>query len=1222
MDTLPYIAISAGLSISSIIVAVRLASLHPLSAVKAGALEVCAGAFWLLTSGLGLTTTSLSLKFLIYQMGFFGVVLVPACWLALSLIISGYERWVNRRTILGLSLVPIITLALVFTNEYHGLVYSNVGLNPANPILPLILTPGLLFWSVVVAYPYVLLLVGTIILARRLMLSRRAFRVQVYSLLLACLIPWLLNTLYFFYQAQFRYIEPTPLALTLGALLVLWRTTHWSGIYIAPVAHEVIIDNMSDPVIVLDYEKRVVEMNPMAEKLICRSYSDLVGKPIESVWSEWPRVAKVLYDESTGPKELSFNIGDMNRYYELEDSRLPGFSNEEVNLLITLRDVTERKRIENARQESERLLRLVTDNMLDMVIRCNLEGTFQYVSPSHRMLGYEPKDLVGKSVFELIHPEDQERAINAFLKGVETRSPKRVEFRFKHADGHYVWIESVGNPIFDQNEEVNGAIIGSRDITERKRADEMLRESEERYRSLFENSTDAILLTATDGRIFAANPEACRILQRTEDEIRQVGRSGVVDLSDPRLPVALTERADTGRFRGELNLKRKDGSIFPAEVATNVFKSGNEPQATAMIIRDLTERKRMEHELRESEARVRSLFNRVLDGIYRSTHEGRFVDVNPALAKMFGYSSTQQMLDIPDVKKELYFSPEERGSHLLDTNQEEVKEYRMRRKDGSEIWVEDHGHYIHDEHGSIIFHEGILRDVTERKRMEEEIKRYSEHLEEMVKERTRQLAESEKRFREMANLLPQIIFETDLTGRYTFANHGGLAAGGYTEGDILNGLNAFQTFAEQDRGRALENFGRVVAGLDIGPIEYNALRKDGSMFPILVHTTPIIREGKVVGVRGVAMDITEQKRMEEKLRNSEARFRELANLLPQIIFEIDEKGNYTFVNRSGRAAAGYTEQDILNGLNAAQTFVEEDREKIERSIVRLLKGENLRANEYTALRKDGTTFPVLIHSTPIIREGKPVGVRGVAMDITERKQMEEELLRSRHLAAVGEAAAMVGHDLRNPLQATTTTLYLAKKLLSSGKREERGEALGLLNDLDEQVRYMDKIVSDLQDYARPVDTEPTETNLSALILEVIANAKIPPSVTVSTPVATEDSPKVIVSPVLLKRVLVNLVTNAVQAMPNGGRLTITSRTTQDTAVISVRDTGTGIPAENLPKIFNPFFTTKAQGQGLGLAVCKRLVEAQGGKIAVASEVGKGSTFTVKLQAKCTRKIVG
>jgi signal transduction histidine kinase len=228
--------------------------------------------------------------------------------------------------------------------------------------------------------------------------------------------------------------------------------------------------------------------------------------------------------------------------------------------------------------------------------------------------------------------------------------------------------------------------------------------------------------------------------------------------------------------------------------------------------------------------------------------------------------------------------------------------------------------------------------------------------------------------------------------------------------------------------------------------------------------------------------------------------------------------------------------------------------------------------------------------------------------------MREELLKSKRLAAVGEAAAMVGHDLRNPLQATVTIVYLVKKLLSSGGVEERNRAFGLLEELNDQVYYMDKIVSDLQDYTRPVGSELIETNLSEMIREVIANVKIPGNVKVSN-MNREDPRKAILDPVLLRRVLANLVLNAIQAMPKGGELIITTNKTQDSVEIIVQDTGVGIALENLEKIFNPFFTTKAQGQGLGLAVCKRLVEAQGGEITVKSELGNGSTFTVSLPIK-------
>ncbi len=144
-------------------------------------------------------------------------------------------------------------------------------------------------------------------------------------------------------------------------------------------------------------------------------------------------------------------------------------------------------------------------------------------------------------------------------------------------------------------------------------------------------------------------------------------------------------------------------------------------QFFTQIQAELVERKHTEAALRESEERYRSLFENMIDGIYRSTPDGKFVEVNPAMVKMFGYSSREEMLNI-DINKDLYFSPEERGSHILDTGQQEIETYRMRRKDGSEIWVEDHGNYTHDASGKIIYHGGMLRDVTERKRAEEAIR--------------------------------------------------------------------------------------------------------------------------------------------------------------------------------------------------------------------------------------------------------------------------------------------------------------------------------------------------------------------------------------------------------------------------------------------------------------------------------------------------------------------
>ena len=275
---------------------------------------------------------------------------------------------------------------------------------------------------------------------------------------------------------------------------------------------------------------------------------------------------------------------------------------------------------------------------------------------------------------------------------------------------------------------------------ERAQVKKAVQESEEKYREMVENSPNLIGIFQ-DGVLKYVNNTATLKLGWTYEELVSPSFDPIENVVSQESRSLLRENVDK-RMRGEdvapyeISLTRKDGSEVPVSVRGAKI-SYNQKPAIRFVFDDITERKKAEEKVRESEERYRSLFDRMLDGMYRSTHEGRFVDVNHTMVKMFGYSSKQEMLEIADIKKELYFSPEERGSHILDTGQEEVEVYRMRRKDGSEVWVEDHGDYVHDELGNIIYHEGILRNVTERKRLEEELKKRSLHLEELVDERTR-----------------------------------------------------------------------------------------------------------------------------------------------------------------------------------------------------------------------------------------------------------------------------------------------------------------------------------------------------------------------------------------------------------------------------------------------------------------------------------------------------
>jgi PAS domain S-box-containing protein len=350
-----------------------------------------------------------------------------------------------------------------------------------------------------------------------------------------------------------------------------------------------------------------------------------------------------------------------------------------------------------------------------------------------------------------------------------------------------------------------------------------------------------------------------------------------------------------------------------------------------------------------------------------------------------------------------------------------------------------------------------------------------------------------------------------------------------------------------------------------------------------------------------------------KLAESERRFRELADLLPQIVFEIDLKGDFIFVNRVAFAITGYKEEDeeeLRGSLNALQMFAPEDRSRAMKNMRRILGGEALPAGEYVILRKDGSTFPALVHSSPIIQKGKPVGLRGIVIDITERKRAEEELAKAQRLATIGETAAMVGHDLRNPLQGITGAVYyLATKERPKLSREGRK----MLRLIEEGIGRSDKIISDLLEYARELHLELSETNVKSITQDVLATVKIPEGIRVVN--STKNEPTMRLDLEKMRRVFLNLTLNAVDAMPKGGTLTITSTRSRDNVHITFKDTGEGMTTETLAKLWSPLFTTKAKGMGFGLPVAKRLVEAHGGSINVESKLGKGSTFSVTLPIK-------
>ena len=500
-----------------------------------------------------------------------------------------------------------------------------------------------------------------------------------------------------------------------------------------------------------------------------------------------------------------------------------------------------------------------------------------------------------------------------------------------------------------------------------------------------------------------------------------------------------------------------------------------------------------------------------------------------------------------------------------------------------------------------------VASALNRLRQQDELRRNSEHLEELVAERTKKLDESKARFRELVDSLPQIVFETDLKGDLTFVNHVAFESTGYTMEDGARPVNALELFVPEDREKIAENALRVLKGENLHGREYTVLRKDGSNFPAFVHATRTVRDGKVVGMRGIVVDITERKLAEKELRRSEARFRNLAELLPQIVFETDQNGIFTFVNHAGFASTGYTEDDLRLGVNLFQLIPPDEYEKVSKSLTRRHQGEPI-SLELKAMRKDGSVFPALVYVSSFWDEGKVIGFRGIVVDITERKQMEEALVKSEKLAAIGETATMVAHDLRNPLQGIAGATYLLKQ--DSLTAREKTELLQLIQN---NIEYSDAIVRDLLDFSGEIHLKLVETAPKSIIRQAIQGVKIPERIAVQD--SSDDHVTIRADPDRMRRVFTNLVENAIDAMPQGGTLTMSSRKFDGRVEITISDSGSGMPEKVLQNLWKPLQTTKAKGLGLGLAICKRIVDAHGGVISVSSRTGEGTSVSVSLPIK-------
>lgn len=364
-------------------------------------------------------------------------------------------------------------------------------------------------------------------------------------------------------------------------------------------------------------------------------------------------------------------------------------------------------------------------------------------------------------------------------------------------------------------------------------------------------------------------------------------------------------------------------------------------------------------------------------------------------------------------------------------------------------------------------------------------------------------------------------------------------------------------------------------------------------------------KGKLDGpllVRAITYAV-ERKKLDEAVQRQAA----LIDLSPDAIIVKKPDDTVTFWSLGAEKMYGYTKDEACG--KKTRTLLKTKFNSPFESIEEQLNKEGKWSGELCHETKFGRELAIQSYWLAKFDEKKGIlEIFESNVDITERKNSER-------LAAIGATAGMVGHDIRNPLQTIAGEVFLAKGVLDELPESETKSSLReSLDIIDHQTDYVNKIVQDLQDYAKPLKPALKQIDLDHVCRELLAKTNVPENIAVSCKIQP-DARQLFSDPDILKRVMVNLVTNAVQAMPKGGKLCIHAYLDGGETVLVVDDTGCGIPKEVGSKLFTPLFTTKSKGQGFGLAVVKRMTEALGGTVKFESEVGKGTKFLVRLPQK-------
>ena len=619
--------------------------------------------------------------------------------------------------------------------------------------------------------------------------------------------------------------------------------------------------------------------------------------------------------------------------------------------------------------------------------------------------------------------------------------------------------------------------------------------------------------------------------------------------------------------------------------------------------------------LRDSEQELRQLRENALEGIFRSRPDGRIVYANLAMARIFGLDSVEEILKVN--AHELYFDIEDRQKVMAEFEahgQVVHQALRMRSRNGKEIWVRESARVVRDSSGKVRYYEGFLSDITQMKQAEQATRAALRDLQ-AAKEHAQLLVDSSL----------DMIISVDADQKIKEFNQAAEQTFGYHKQEVL-GQPVSMLYADEEESHDVHK-----TALEAGHLvrEITNRRKNGDTFPSLLAASRLTdKSGKFVGLMGVSRDITETKLVEQTLVAERERLAITLRGIAEGVISTDVKGNIVLINRAAQELLGWSKKQA-QGRPMTKIFKTVDAETKAPVVIPLdeilTRGREVSSDRNLAvvtrkgkmLRIDYTMTPLRDHESAL------VGVVIVFRDITEKLRHETEMLRAQRLESVGEIAGGLAHDFNNLLSSIGLNISLAR--LQVGNDVDVGESL---RHAEHSVQLARGITKQLMSFTRGGAPDKVEVDLRLLLEEsvkfALSGSQVVPELNLP-----ENLWVVEIDPSQINQVIHNLVINAAQAMPEGGTLTVSGENVEagkikypskgtyledNYVMITFQDTGDGIPYEILDRIFDPYFTTRKEGSGLGLFSCYTILNKHKGWISIASLPGQGSTFTFYLPA--------